>query len=151
MVKNLQANAISEHIHNTFGDIIQKLVRENLPNNIKNIIERVDKVITSEQHDLQSVQHITTGVAPRTMVFRRDMFLRIPVSNYFNTIYDHRQAVIDEKISVIISKRVLKMTILQMRYFLPHMIWSTRHFSIPLLNVNGTITIDGANSVLGKV
>ena len=52
MVKNLQANAISEHIHNTFGDIIQKLVRENLPNTIKNIIERVDKVITSEQNDL---------------------------------------------------------------------------------------------------
>jgi hypothetical protein len=56
-VKNPQANAICERMHNTCGDMIHTFLRENPPTNIETALELVNSVLAAAQWALRTCVH----------------------------------------------------------------------------------------------
>ena len=83
-------------MYNNFGGSIRTLVGENTPNTVETLLLMVSDVIASVQRTSRLTQQITMGSAPVTIIFGGDMFLPIPIINYFNLIFkcnlDHNKS-----------------------------------------------------------
>ena len=156
-VKNLQANAICEHMHKMCGDMLRTLLREHPPQNVENAYELIDAVLAAAQRSLRCCIHRTFGITPGAMVFGRDMLLPIPVLTDYNLIRERKQTLIDEnnrrtnlrrhfkdyQINDEVLLLVYGPTKLQNRAEGP--------FRITQVHVNGTVTIQRAPGVVDRV
>jgi transposase InsO family protein len=104
-VRNPQANAVCERLHQSVANTLRILLSQNPPANVANVGELVDTAIATSLHAARSTIHRTLGVSPGGLVFHRDMLLDIPLLTDFQLIRDKRQVIIDENLRRANSKR----------------------------------------------
>jgi hypothetical protein len=85
-VKNPQANAVCERMHQTIKDSLRTICHSNPPQNVVTAVELVDTVLASASYASRTAVHRTLGVLPGALVFGRDMLLPIPVLTDYNLI-----------------------------------------------------------------
>ena len=78
-VKNPQANAICEHLHQMIADILHPIFHLKLPLPVGEAEEIVDDAIATVAHASRTSLHLTMKLSPGAIVFNRDMLLDIPV------------------------------------------------------------------------
>jgi Integrase zinc binding domain len=78
-IKNPQANAICERMHQTVGNLLRSLLHSYLPQNVANANELIDSALATAMHALCATVHRSLEVSPGALVFHRDMFLNIPL------------------------------------------------------------------------
>jgi hypothetical protein len=106
-VRNTQANAICERLHQSVANTLRILLSQKTPANVANIGKLVDTAITTSLHAARSTIHRTLGVSPGGLVFHLDMLLNIPLLTNFQLIRNQRkrQVIIDENLRCANSKR----------------------------------------------
>ena len=65
----------------------------------------MDTALASASHAIRTVAHNTLRIAPGALVFRRDMFLDIPLEADFVQLSERRQATIDRNLLSANNKR----------------------------------------------
>ena len=94
-VRNPQANAICERMHQTIAQMLKTLLRTNPPATLNDATLLVEKCLAAAQLSLRATVHRTLGVSPGSIVFHRDMLLDFPYLPDFMMLRDRRQALID--------------------------------------------------------
>ena len=94
-VRNPQANAICERMHQTVSNLLRSLLHSHPPHNIADARELVDQCLQVASHALRSTIHRTLGISPGAAVFNRDMFLDIPFIVDYIRLRHQRQQLID--------------------------------------------------------
>jgi transposase InsO family protein len=94
-VRNPQANAVCERMHQTVGNLLRTLLYTNPPHNLQQANDLVDTALATASHALRSTVHSTMGLSPGSIVFHRDMFLDIPFVADLLMLREKRQAMID--------------------------------------------------------
>jgi hypothetical protein len=97
-VKNPQANAVCERVHQTIANAIRAEIRSTPPANVANAIEMVETIIASASYAVRSAPHKTFGISPGAWAFGRDMLLPIPILTDLAQIRAKRQTLIDENL-----------------------------------------------------
>jgi transposase InsO family protein len=97
-VRNPQANAVCERLHQSVGNTLRILFSANPPVNVTNVAEMIDAALATALHAARSAIHRTLGVSPGGMVFHRDMFLDIPLLSDFRLIQEKQQVTIDDNL-----------------------------------------------------
>jgi transposase InsO family protein len=87
-VRNPQANAVCERLHQSIANTLRILIPQHPPANVANVGELVDSALAPSLHAAQSAIHCTLGVSPGGLVFHRDMLLDIPLLTNFQVIRD---------------------------------------------------------------
>jgi hypothetical protein len=85
-VKNPQADAVCERMHQTIKDLLQIICHSNLPQNVATVIKLVDTALASASYASRTAVHRTLSVSPGAFFFGRDMLLPIPVLTDYNLI-----------------------------------------------------------------
>jgi transposase InsO family protein len=94
-VRNPQANAICERMHQVVGNILRTLVHVHPPPNMPSAAAAVDYALATASHALRTTVHKTLGLSPGAVVFHRDMLIDVPFVADLLLLRDKRQAVID--------------------------------------------------------
>jgi transposase InsO family protein len=94
-VRNPQANAICERMHQVVGDILRTLIHVNPPQNMPSAAAAVDYALSIASHALRATVHKTLGLSPGALVFHRDMLIDLPFVADLLLLRDKRQALID--------------------------------------------------------
>ena len=94
-VRNPQANAICERMHQVVGNVLRTLLYSHPPQNIQGANDLVDYALATASHALRSSCHRTMGLSPGAVVFHRDMLIDIPFVADMLLLRDNRQALID--------------------------------------------------------
>lgn len=97
-VKNPQANAICERLHQTVGNSLRTLLHTNPPQNTDDANHLMDTALATASYAARSALHHTLKVTPGALVFRRDMLLDIPLTADFELLRQRRQVVIDRNL-----------------------------------------------------
>jgi transposase InsO family protein len=146
-VRNPQANAVCERLHQSVGNTLRILLTANPPDNVTNIVEMIDSSLATALHAARSAIHRTLGVSPGGLVFQRDMFLDIPLLNDFQLIQERWQTVIDDNLRRANTRRRHydyqpgnECLIIQHS---PNKLESRKYgpFTIEMVHTNGTVTI----------
>ena len=94
-VKNPQANAICERMHQTVHNILQTLRYQHPPTTNAEGIAHVDYALALASHALRSTAHSTLHHSPGSISFHRDMLLDFPFIPDLIALRARRQQVID--------------------------------------------------------
>ena len=98
-IKNPQANAICERMHQTVGNTLRTLCHAHPPQNIQEAQNIIDSALATASHATRAAIHRTMKVSPGGLVYQhRDMFLDIPLTANLQQIRDNRQRLIDENL-----------------------------------------------------
>jgi transposase InsO family protein len=97
-VRNPQANAVCERLHQSVGNALRVFLSQGIPFNVFNIAELVDSALATALHATRSTIHRTLGMTPGGIVFNRDMFLNIPLETDFHLLQTRCQAIIDDNL-----------------------------------------------------
>ena len=103
--KNPQANAISERMHQTVGNILRTLMHVHPPQNMANAQMMIDTALATAVHSLRSSVHGGLQTSPGALVFQRDMLLNIPLIADLQTIQERRQVFINQSLHHANSRR----------------------------------------------
>jgi hypothetical protein len=157
-VRNPQANAVCEWLHQSVGNALHIFIHQATPFNVHSIAELVDSALAMALHATRSTIHRTLGMTPGGIVFNRDMFHNIPFLTNFHILQEWHQLVIDDNLRRANKKRR------QHDYkpgdeclILDHEATSkldTKYigtFTIVHAHVNGTITIQRTPHVTDRV
>lgn len=110
-VRNPQASAVCERLHQSITNTLHILLRHSTPANVANIADLVDTSIATALHAARSAIHRTLGVSPGGLVFQRDMLLDIPLLTDIQLIRDRRLVVIDENLRRAVTADAVIITI----------------------------------------
>jgi len=105
-VKNPQANAICERLHQTVANGLRALAHHNPPGDMNAATLLVDTAISSASYAVRAAVHQTMKISPGALVFHRDMFLNIPVIADLHLLLQNRQALIDKQLLEANTKRI---------------------------------------------
>ena len=94
-VRNPQANAICERMHQVVGNILRTLFNSNPPQNQGQADKVFDYALSLASYSLRTTYHRTLGISPGALVFHRDMIMDVPFVANLLLLHDKRQAVID--------------------------------------------------------
>ena len=89
-VKNSQANAICERLHQTVVNALRPLIQHasHSPQNINDAASIIETVLSTATSLARAAIHSTLKILPGALVFHRDMILDIPIIsqtyNYYN-------------------------------------------------------------------
>ncbi len=95
--KNPQATAICEQMHQMVWNILQAPLHCEPPRDIKKEIDFID-VLSIATHTMRTGIHTTLGSSPGNLVFKRDMFLNIPLIADWHAITQKREHLINENL-----------------------------------------------------
>lgn len=95
-VKNPQANAILERVHDVMKTAMRTELHSNAPNDLREANDLIDRVLASAQFAVRCTVNKTYGLSPGSIVFRRDMLLPIPIISDLAHLRTKRQATIDK-------------------------------------------------------
>jgi len=93
-----QSNAVCERMHQTVGNVLRTLLHGRPPQNITSAKEFVDEALSIASHAMRAGVHATLGSSPGSLVFNRDMFLKIPLITDWHAITQRREHLIHENI-----------------------------------------------------
>jgi transposase InsO family protein len=155
-VRNPQANAVCERLHQTVGDMLQTSLRSP-PDNVATAVELVDACLAAASRAMRSIVHQTLQVSPGALIFGRDMLLPIPILADYNLIRERRQAVIDENNRKENLRRRFKdyktgdQVLLMLNPMGKLGVRTMGPYKIIQVHVNGTVTIERGPSVFERV
>jgi transposase InsO family protein len=95
-VKNPQANAICERIHQVVGNNIRTLIHATPPENVQEANDIVDTCLASAAYASRATIHHTLQTTPGSLVFHRDMVLPIQTFSDWNLLQQRKQRLIDD-------------------------------------------------------
>lgn len=95
-VKNPQANAILERVHDVMKTAMRTELNSNPPQDQQEAANLIDRVLASAQYAVRCTVHKTFGISPGSIAFNRDMLLPIPIISDATLLREKRQAVIDK-------------------------------------------------------
>ena len=157
-IKNPQANAICERMHQTVENMLRTLLyHQNQPHNPQECQELVETALASACFALRATIHSTLGVTPGSLAFNRDMLLNIPIIADLQDIQKRRQDLINKNtlrqnqkrhahtynINDMILVTIPKPTKLQQRFHGPYKILQVHN--------NGTITIQRQSNTSERI
>jgi transposase InsO family protein len=105
-VRNPQANAVCERMHQTVGNVLRTLLHGHAPQHLQGAEQLVDSALATTMHVMRSTIHRTLRIAPGALVFQRDMFLDIPLLADLRAIQERRQVLIDENLRRLNNRRI---------------------------------------------
>ena len=94
-VRNPQANAICERMHQTMAQMLKTQLLAVPPQDLNDAIRMVERCLASAQLALRATIHHTMGISPGALVFHRDMLFDVPYVTDLLMLRDKRQALID--------------------------------------------------------
>ena len=156
-VKNPQANAILERVHDVVKTSIRTEGYTYKPQNIAEATTMVDRILASAQYAVRCTVNKTFGVSPGALVFQRDMLLPIPIITNLRLLREKRQVLIN-KANLIENQRRkshdynigdqfliknFKPTALQERYYGP--------FVITQVHSNGTVSYILNQAIIDRI
>ena len=95
---NPQANSICERFHQTVANILRATVTTQPPQNVQQAEQIIDNALSNAMHITRCAVSRSLGVLPGALVFRRDMFLDIPIIADLVEIQRKRQVIVDENL-----------------------------------------------------
>ena len=104
-VKNPQANAICERMHQAVGNSLRVLRQLNPPAGAQTPQALLDTALANAMYATRSSYNSAILTTPGAMAFHRDMVMNIPFLADLNLIQQHRQHLIDERLLVNNRKR----------------------------------------------
>ena len=105
-VKNPQANAICERMHQTIGNSLRTLIHAHPPRNAEETANLVDTALNTAAYAVRTAIHGTMKASPGSIVFQRDMLLNIPIIADFELLRDRREALINDQLIRANNKRI---------------------------------------------
>lgn len=105
-VKNPQANAICERMHQTAANALRILMNHRPPHDAAEAAGLMDLALQSAAYGIRAAVHGTMQLSPGAVVYRRDMLLDIPVVVDLTVLQQHRQAAIDHNLILANKKRI---------------------------------------------
>jgi transposase InsO family protein len=94
-VKNPQANAICERMHQSITNSLRALLHTNPPQNVESAHLLMDTALQTAAYATRVATHGTLKISPGAMIFQRDMILDIPIIADLELLRQRRQAAID--------------------------------------------------------
>ena len=146
-VKNPQANAICERLHQTVTNTLRPLLHMHPPQNIDEANLLIDTALQTAAYSARTAIHTTLKISPGALAFHRDMLLNIPVIADLQLLRENRQALIDTQLMRANRSRIShdyqpNDQVLVLTYkpdkLEPR---ATGPFTIDRVHTNGTITI----------
>ena len=106
-IKNPQANAICERIHQTVGSVLCILCHIHPPQNMLQASDLMDNCLATVMHATHAVaSNATDKIAPGALVFQRDMFLDIPLVADIIAMSNRRELIVNEALLKANQKRL---------------------------------------------
>ena len=105
-VKNPQANAICERLHQTVANAIRPLIHAHPPQNINDATAIIDTALSAAAYSARAAIHSTLKISPGALVFHRDMLLDIPIIADLHLLQQQRQSLIDRNLMRANRKRI---------------------------------------------
>ncbi|MGH7974253.1 MAG: hypothetical protein ACREBR_01910 [bacterium] len=94
-VKNPQANAICERMHQTVANLLRTITLKHPPTNPQQARDLLDSCLAAASGALRIAIHTTMKISPGAAVFRRDMLLPVESLADWIFIQDNKQDLID--------------------------------------------------------
>ena len=96
--RNPQANAICERMHQTVANVLRTTLMLNPPRTLQAANQLVDNALATTVYATRASVSRALGTSPGNLVFRRDMFVDLPLQADLILIRDRRQQLIDENL-----------------------------------------------------
>jgi len=96
--RNPQANAVCERLHQTVANVLRTTIAQQPPQNIHQATAAIDYALSTTMHVTRCATSRSLGISPGALVFRRDMFLDLPIIADLLQIQQNRQVLIDENL-----------------------------------------------------
>ena len=97
-VKNPQANAICERLHQSISNTLRTMLHTYPPNTIDQTNDIMDTCFATAAYASKVAIHHTLNMSPGAVVFQRDMILNIPLITDLFHLHERRQITIDERL-----------------------------------------------------
>jgi transposase InsO family protein len=94
-VRNPQANAICERMHQVVGNILRTILHTNPPPNAVAANALIDYALQTAAYAMKATTHRTLGVSPGALVYHRDMIMDLPFVADLLLLRNKRQQLID--------------------------------------------------------
>ena len=155
--RNPQANAVCERMHQTVANVLRTTLATYQPANLEQANQIVENALATAVYATRCAVSQSIGTSPGNLVFRRDMFIDLPLLADLVDIQNRRQLKIDENLRRQNRKRkeyhfqagqqVLIKTIS------PNKLDPPAHGPYPILQTytNGTIDIARAPHVIERI
>ena len=152
-MRNPQANAICERMHQTIGDILRVVLHTNPPQNENDANQVMDNALATCMHAMRCSVSAPIGTTPGAMVYGRDMIMDVPLIANLEAIRAGRQQMIDENLIKQNRRRIEHHFRVGDRVM--QIVWnksklserSSGPFRIVATHTNGTITIQRTPTV----
>ena len=95
-VKNPQANAICEQLHQSIGNTLRAHLSSNIPQDVEQANNVMDTCFTTAGYASRSAIHRSLKISPGAIVFQRDMVMDIPLLADLHALHQRRQLIIDK-------------------------------------------------------
>ena len=96
-VKNPQANAVCEQLHQTIRNSLRTMFHTYPPNTIDQTNDIMDTCLATAAYASEVAIHHTLNMPPGSLVFQRDMLMNIPLITDLLQLHELRQIIIDEQ------------------------------------------------------
>jgi hypothetical protein len=147
-VKNPQANAICERLHQTVANALRPLIHAHPPQDMNDVALIIDTALNTAAYSARAAIHTTMKISPGALVFHRDMILDIPIIADLQLLQQQRQALIDRNLMRANRKRISHdyqpgNEVLLLTYK-PNKLEprATGPFTIHSVHTNGTVTVN---------
>ena len=97
-VKNPQANAICERLHQSISNTLRTMLHTYPPNTIDQTNDIMDTCFATAAYASKVAIHHTLNMSPGALVFQSDMILNIPLITDLLHLHERRQIIIDERL-----------------------------------------------------
>ncbi len=94
-VRNPQANAVCERMHQVVGNVLRTIIHTYPPQNTEQANGLVDCALQTAPYAITATTHRTMGLSPGAVVFHRDMIMDLPLVADLLLLRNKRQALID--------------------------------------------------------
>ena len=94
-VRNPQANAVCERMHQVVGNVLRTIIHTNPPQTTEQARAMVDYALQTAAYAIRATTHRTMGLSPGAVVFHRDMIMDLPLVADLLLLRNKRQALID--------------------------------------------------------
>ena len=96
--RNSRANSVCERLHQTVANILRTTITAQPPRDAHQAEQIVDNALSNAMHITRCAVSRSLGISPGALVFRRDIFLDIPIIADLIEIQRKRQVIIDENL-----------------------------------------------------
>ena len=93
-VKNPQANAICERLHQSISNTLRTMLHMYSPNTIDQTNDIMDTCFATTVYASKVAIHCTLNMSPGALVFQRDMILNVPLITYLLHLHEQQQQII---------------------------------------------------------